>query len=166
MAERWRAVPDCPGYEVSNLGRVRNSSGAIYGYWENKRSRWLVVVVRGRVADGRRVTKRVYEVHRLVGRVWNGLEGPIGHRDGDYRNNAAANLVACASEREAKRMSGLLRYVAGKKHPRAKLSERQVRRMRQMREKGATVTELGERFGVAHQLVSRVCSRKAWREVG
>lgn len=162
--ERWREIPGCPGYEVSDLGRVRNSAGRLH---EQRYTRpgWLVVNVRGEYGSKRYVRKRVLPVHRVVAAVFLGLEGPVGHRDGDHRNNAAANLVACASEREAKEMSGVLRYKRGAEVATAKLRPAQVRRMREQRERGATVTELGEKYGVAHQLVSRICAGKAWRGI-
>jgi ribosome-binding protein aMBF1 (putative translation factor) len=123
----------------------------------------LVVVVRGWVASGH-LQKRVWEVHRLVGLVWKGIDGPVGHRDGDHRNNAARNLVKAASEREAKRMSGRLRYVVGKRNG-AKLKPAEVRRMRKLRENGWSLVDLAEKFGVSHQAVSKICLGKMWEGV-
>lgn len=163
LRESWLPIPGCPGYEVSSLGRVRNELGGVHRAEEN-RDRWMQVVVRGYVGDGSRIMKRVVEVHRLVAAVFLGLGGAVGHRDGDRGNNAASNLVGCSSEREAREMSGLLRYRRGSGSPLAKLSEAEVGRIRELRARGWTLVELGRKFGVAHQLVSRICAGKAWRE--
>jgi hypothetical protein len=162
MKERWRAIPGCAGYEVSDAGRVRGPEGKVHLVEEN-RAGWQVVAVRGERSDGQ-VRKRVFELHRLVAAVWLGEDGAVGHRNGDHKDNRAANLVACASEREAKAMSGRLRYVRGARSPLAKLRPAQVKRIRELRDRGWTIEELGERYGVAHQRVSQICRGEGWRE--
>jgi DNA invertase Pin-like site-specific DNA recombinase len=51
----------------------------------------------------------------------------------------------------------------GEFHPSAKLTEKDIEKVRQMREAGHTVTELAERFGVSKSTMSAALARKTWR---
>lgn len=101
-AEEWRAIPDWPGYEASDQGRVRSwrKRGArpttpldceprLLTQRPNSRGLYLVVDV---AAAGRR---RQMLVHRLVGEAFLGPL-PDGmqtrHLNGDARDNRLENL--------------------------------------------------------------------------
>lgn len=97
--EVWRPIPFAPGYEVSDVGRVRcwlaprtgatlttprDIRGADYFGYRN-----MFIHVRG-------VTSRVFGVHRLVLFAFRG-DPPAGkpfacHRDGNPANNRLENL--------------------------------------------------------------------------
>jgi hypothetical protein len=91
--EIWQPVPSVPGYEASNLGRVRaaewRSSTRAYGgvawlgSWTGKR---YIVRFRG----------KTYKVARLVCEAFHGPPPPgrplCLHLDEDARNNRADNL--------------------------------------------------------------------------
>ncbi len=54
----------------------------------------------------------------------------------------------------------------GERHYRARLTEEQVREMRQLRETTSlTLDEIGTRFGVAKHVVYHVVHRKTWKHV-
>ena len=88
--EEWRNVPGFPGYEVSNLGRMRSSkSGAlrILSGWKAKG--YPTVALR---KDGRTFCR---QIHRLVLIAFVGpcpefMEGC--HSDGNPENNQLSNL--------------------------------------------------------------------------
>jgi hypothetical protein len=93
--ERWLPIPDCPGYEVSDLGRVRSHypqrgvpgphilTGGIdrYGY---------------HVVHFRPIGREQQKVHALVLRTFVGPrpEGKVvRHLDGNPSNNTLGNLA-------------------------------------------------------------------------
>lgn len=51
----------------------------------------------------------------------------------------------------------------GEAHPQARLSERQVTAMREMRTAGAKLREIAERFGVSTGHAGKICQGAAWR---
>lgn len=58
------------------------------------------------------------------------------------------------------------RQSRGERHPRAKLTEGLVVKMRELRRAGATVASLSSEFGVSIALVSLVTRGKLWSHVG
>lgn len=87
--EDWLPIEDIYGYEVSNLGRVRNvSSGHILGIYDNGHGVMQVVMQR----NGKNTARAV---HRLVADAFLGPHSrdyvPV-HQDGDWRNNKLRNL--------------------------------------------------------------------------
>lgn len=87
--EEWCAVEGFPRYEVSDLGRVRRTTGKILKPADNGRG-YLHVDLYATV--GAKPT-RLY-VHRLVAAAFLPDEGKpqVNHKDGDVGNNRAENL--------------------------------------------------------------------------
>ena len=54
----------------------------------------------------------------------------------------------------------------GSRHPKAKLSDLQVRQMREMYGRGWSQQDLAEAYGVSRGNVSKIVNRKSYREVG
>lgn len=57
------------------------------------------------------------------------------------------------------------RVLRGEGHGRAKVTETQVREMRQRYQQGETLKELGAEYGVHFSVVSDIVNRKSWRHV-
>jgi hypothetical protein len=101
--ENWKAIPDFPGYEVSDMGRVRSYHRRCgsYGQWEiaGEPQRILKAVISGQgylyVLLSRDSVRYNRKVHRLVAEAFVGPR-PEGqeccHNDGDPSNNRASNL--------------------------------------------------------------------------
>lgn len=53
----------------------------------------------------------------------------------------------------------------GERHGNAKLTAEDVRLLRALRADGATLAELGRRFGVSEKTCSEIALRRAWRHV-
>ncbi len=83
--ENWREIAGSPGYEVSDLGRVRSPWGRTLTPQRNGRYGYLAVPLTR--------ARREY-VHRLVAAAFlgdtTGLD--VDHIDGDTSNNNASNL--------------------------------------------------------------------------
>ena len=70
-----------------------------------------------------------------------------------------------AVERNRMARGNKVRSRWGETHPRAKLTEAQVRRIRSLHTRGWTYKALGEQFKVTHQAIHYVVTRKNWKHV-
>ena len=122
--EVWKAIPDFPGYEVSDQGLV----------------------------------------HRLVLFTFVG-PCPLGmeccHADGTRTNNFLKNL---------RWDTHINNYVDAKKHGtlrvgNAKLTESQVRQIRELASQGYLQKEIGKLFDVSPQTISATVLRHIWQHV-
>lgn len=159
-AEEWRPIPSAPGYEASNLGRIR-SWRSTHGHrrfvpkLRKLRSNVHGYAVISYVDDvkGKFVTRFV---HHLV------LEAFVGpkpatkvarHLDGDHTNNRRDNLAWGTSKENAadKVRHGTSQH--GERNHQAKLSNAEADAIRSSRELGRV---LAARYGVAESLISRI----------
>lgn len=91
--EKWKRVVDFPTYEISNLGRVRNSTGKILKPQKNKTNGYYQIMLYNGIA-GKKI--KLHYLHRLVATYF--LPPPqegqtqITHKNGDRSNNTASNL--------------------------------------------------------------------------
>jgi hypothetical protein len=165
MSEAWRRIDGYPTYEVSSLGRVRNtrSSGRRYEVklWRN--NRYLAVSL---YKDGERKTR---PVHQLVLEAFRGSRplGAVGrHLDDDRDNNVLGNLswgtlsqntldsVANGSHDGLKRK--------GAAHPLARLTETCVERVRDMRLLGCSQQMIADWFSVARTTIQGIDNGTRW----
>lgn len=182
--EVWKP---CPGFttthEVSNLGRLRsidricktsrgprrmNGKVLAIDYTHQQDYAGLQLSVNG--------VKKRKTVHSLVARAFHGAPpGPVGsrsgeytvdHVDGDKTNNCADNLEWVTSDENRRRAIERGTIPRGATHPRSKLTEDDVRHMRELYESGEhTQTALAEQFGISPSQVSVIIRRKAWKHV-
>lgn len=90
MDEYWQKIDDYPGYEVSDLGRVRNSkTGRILKLSDNGSGCMIVNLQRNNRSDVCQVRWLVAEV--FVNPPYN-LDSIPQHINGDYRDCRAENL--------------------------------------------------------------------------
>ena len=94
MEEIWKRVEDAPDYEISNMGRLRNSKGR---YLKGGRNMGYIrdVLI---CADG---TKRRFYRHRLVASAF--IPNPQGkrcvnHIDNNGQNDVVTNLEWCTHQ--------------------------------------------------------------------
>ncbi len=91
--EEWRTVADFPDYEISNLGRVRNSSGKVLKPQQNPKNGYYQIMLHNGI-NGKKI--KLHYLHRLVATYFlpQPQEGQtqINHKNGDRQNNTASNL--------------------------------------------------------------------------
>ena len=173
--EEWLPVPGFEGrYEISNHGRLkslpfekqgRNSNGP-FSYTTKELIRKPCFDTSGYIwydlKDG--VTRKSHcrKAHRLVAELfipnpYNRLE--VNHKDGDKTNNNVDNLEWCTRKENIKHAFDLgLSSNAGERHPRARLSNNQVKELRKLRESGLSLKEIGETYGVHFSTISKICT--------
>lgn len=168
--ERWLAIADFPGYEVSDGGNVR-------GFWKRERTQrgsirvktvdpvtveqhvnprgYLYIRIRGE--DG---VSRNLQVHRLVLAAFVGA-CPVGHegchRDGSRTDNRLANLYWGTRARNC------LDTSAHGRNRNSKLSPEQVAEMIELRKQGMKQVDLAARFGVRQCSISNLLVKRGYR---
>jgi len=162
--EEWRVVEGKP-YEVSHLGNVRR-------VLDNGYRRYLKPVLKGpyysvTLVDGR---DYVYErVHRLVakaflGPVPDGKE--VNHKDGNKFNNRVDNLEYLTHKENLRHAADLQLCQVGEKSYAAKLTNQQVREIREALRQGVKQLALSFRYGVSQGVISDIGMRRRWRHLG
>jgi len=166
MSEQWR---DClPGYQVSNLGRVRRSepgrktfAGRVLkaqmmsiGYWSVRP-----------VIDGK---NKVFYVHALVAKAFLGVRPDgysVNHIDGDKANNVPSNLeyVTHAGNMSHAAAAGLMAH--GEGHPAAKLNDESVRALRSDRIGGMPFSRLAKKYGISIATAFNVARGTYWKHI-
>ena len=99
MEEIWKPIEDYPGYEISNLGRIKsfrqNAKGKIT-YGNKDKKGYLTKALYD--ADG---FPKTFKMHRLVAQAFipNPDDLPqVNHKDEDKTNNCVTNLEWCDNE--------------------------------------------------------------------
>ena len=162
--EYWKRVPNCPRFEVSNLGRVRGldpKKGEV-----TIRSQCAVshgyLVVNLQYEDG---TRKSEPVHSLVCRTFHG-ERPAGmdccHNNGDNRDNRASNLRwdTRKANLNDQRIHGTFAW-----HGNMKLNEKDVLEIVRRIDAGETLNSLAAEYGVAHGVISGINLGNYWPSV-
>lgn len=101
--EQWREIPSLPGYEASNLGRVRNKDTHQLRRQGYRGTTTLYPAVS--------IEARHYYTHRLIAEAFIGLcpeRHEVDHIDGNSFNNRAENLDYVTRRENIKRAQGRL----------------------------------------------------------
>jgi len=111
---------------------------------------------------------KTFFLHRLVALAFvPKVDGKpdINHKDGNKLNNYWWNLEWC-NDSENQTHARRLHLQGGERSNTAKLTVRNVRTIRALYEKGNhTMKELGRKFGVNEQTISKIINRKTWRYI-
>jgi DNA-directed RNA polymerase specialized sigma24 family protein len=147
---------------VSRRGEVRSLvRKKMLAQVEGERGYMLVNLYR----DGR---PRNFLVHRLVAMSFLGpipAGKQINHKDGDKKNNCLENLEIVTPEQNRAHAARTGLLLRGEDNPSSRLTEEQVRAMRQRRDEGVRVRDIAHEFDVSEKTVYLICNRASWRHV-
>jgi len=158
MLERWLPVPDFEDcYEISDLGRVRNSKTLRVLKPETSAGYARVTPCRDGVKG--RITLHLAVLTAFVGPRPPGCEGR--HMDGDTTNNTLGNLAWGTPVENAadKKRHGTQRY--GTQWSRAVLDETKVAKIIEL-EGAATLQEIAGEIGCGVTTVHHVMTGRTW----
>ena len=178
QTEEWRDIPGFENrYQASDLGRIRRvkamGNNHLYPAFgilkpDEVKGGYLRVPL---TFDTRPSTQRKYSVHRLVMLTFVG--DPVGdrnevnHKDGNPKNNCLSNLeYVTASENQIHSFRVLGRKTQkGELQNHAKLTESDIREIRELLKQGVKQRDIAKQFGIIQQNVSLIGQRKTWGHV-
>lgn len=157
--EEWRPIQSCPGYHVSNHGRVSGKRVAILKHY-----------LTGIGVPTVEIKQKNLKVHRLVAEAFipNPESKPqINHIDGCRTNNHFFNLEwATASENTQHSYDTGLQFPKhGSKNGMAVLSEAQVYQIKSRLAERGSGAAIAREFGVTPTKICQIKKGKAWRHV-
>jgi hypothetical protein len=155
---KWQPIPDFPGYEINNVGDVRNSAGRHLRPDVDRRGRRRFTLCRGG-----RVYRRI--ASRLVLLAFIG-PCPVGmeccHNNGDATDNHVDNLRWDTHSANLLDRRGHGTAPRGERINTAKLTADEVREIRRV---GYPLKPHAERYRISMTSVSLILRRKVWQHV-
>lgn len=169
--EEWRSVPSHPNYEASSLGRVRSVDRTVI--YKDGRSRfWPSVVLtpnpKFRYHNVWLGNGAFKGAHVLVCETFHGprpsKDHEVAHGNGNRRDNRPSNL-RWATPKENK-ADAFLHGAAprGITHGMAKLTEENVRSIRQLR-RSLKLQSIADYFGISYGHAKGIIHRRTWKHI-
>lgn len=163
-SEEWRPIPESEVHEVSNLGRIRRKCET--GYYKvlklSQDKEYKRICLKG----------KSHRVHRLVADAFiphDPLRPVINHIDRNRSNNAVSNLERVTQHEnvlhDVRTDVNNMRSNKGEKNPASKLTEDDVRGIRDLYEREWDQAELACLFGVSQRSISLIVRREKWSHV-
>jgi hypothetical protein len=168
-----RDCPSYPGYAASDDGRIfshwvratggrRNAMVSVPTMLQPlkqvRRKKYLVVTISQR--------RRPVAVHLLVLDAFVGPRPPgleTRHLDGDEKNNRRINLAYGTPAENGADKRRLGEAASGERNGRARLTEAQVRWIREKAAGGMSLAAIGRAFALGRSTIHAVVSGKTWR---
>lgn len=165
--EVWKAISDYPGYEVSNLGRVKSylkSIPAILKPVVKKQTGYAQLNLR---KDSK---FKSVKVHHLVLLAFYG-PCPVGHQtchnDGDRTNNILSNLRwgTALDNAQDRHNHGNDNPSHGENHYRTNFTESQIMAIRYLFSIGFNNMTLADMYQTSRSNISNIVHRKNWKHI-
>ena len=155
----WKVIPAFGGrYEVSETGEIRHSLNKNIRKARTNKFGYLQLNFSRNDGTGKSDT---ILVHRLIAMTFipNPNDLPeVNHKDGNKQNNHVSNLEWCTYSENGKHAHkmGLQQSQKGEKHIKAKLTNDQAERIRQLYKEGVSQQKLADLFNVSQITISRI----------
>lgn len=177
MKEVWKEIPDYPGYEVSNFGRIRsyhlgnkrgisNRPQRIMSTKPTNKNGYPTVKL---FKKGQK--KKLRYVHHIVAKVFLG-DRPIGlevcHEDDNRLNNKTDNLCYGTSSKNKFDAVRNGKLPCGAKHYQAKVSVDEVIKIREMAQNGLRHSKIAAMYNnrISRRAVTHIANGATWKSVG
>lgn len=172
--EEWRDIEEFEGlYEISSWGRIKkltygsNNGLPKDGMMKPHRHTGGYLYSTLRYSNGGTRTCPVHRLvaHAFIGKRPDGMQ--INHKDGVKTNNRADNLEYVSPSgnvRHAMKL-GLWKALRGVANGSAKLTEEQVKDIRQRYASGERQTALALEYQVKQAHISSIIHRKCWKHI-
>lgn len=178
MQEIWKPIPGYEGlYDVSNTGKVRSLDRIVRSRWGTDKPIKGGLKAFTQNSQGYKSIHlyksgkmgRAY-VHRLVASVFhpNPNDLPqVNHLDGDKANNAAMNLEWCTATSNCVHAvrEQLYENAKGEQSGNAKLTESDVREVRQLAARGEMHKDIAAIFGIGRKAITKIVNHQRWKHV-
>lgn len=166
QAESWKPIAGVPGYEVSDLGRVRHGARVLRTRVDPYDG-YRKISLRPTSRHGK---SKNFRVHLLVARAFKGPTPRgylVDHRDGDKGNAQLGNLeiVTCAENTRRAIRGGLQSLARGERNGQSRLLEIDIPAIRRRRKLGWTLAKIAERHACSATTIARVLRGKTWGHV-
>jgi hypothetical protein len=160
--ETWKDILECPGYQVSNYGRVRHGFKFIKPVPNNELGHSQIRIT---------IKKRVFRelTHRLVARYFipNPQNLPIvNHIDNDPTNNMAINLEWCThshNQLHSVKTGNSMNRLGSGCH-KAKITESEAKEIFEL-SKLYRITDVSIITGTTASIVHKIKNGYAWNQV-
>ena len=147
--EIWKTVVGYQDYEVSNYGRIRSNKYGKIRIIKTPKNKYGYPRVNF-CNDGKIHCKAVHRIvlETFIGECPSGME--CSHLDGDMSNNKLSNLKWETHTDNLRKNSDV------------KLNLLKASWIRLLLQRGWRVNYIAKKFGVHHQIISRIKSNNAW----
>jgi YesN/AraC family two-component response regulator len=173
MKEIWKDIPGYENeYQVSNLGRVKSLERYVnhnYGGLKLVYEKYMKLSKSNNGYYGLSLKRKRKSIHRLVAITFienkNNLPC-INHIDGDKSNNCVSNLEWVNYSQNLKHaFDNNLRSSKGTKHPQCKLTEKEVKQIRELYNKGLDHKTIADMFSISKSYVGTIGRKITWKHV-
>lgn len=164
---QWKIIPTFDCYEVSEVGQVRRCRKGIRGGLIGKVMKPYIRTDGYAMYILRKDNKSYHKKsHQLVAETFIGpkpfFKAEVCHRDGSRNNDHYLNLRWGSNLDNKRGMIGHGTSIHGEKHHNAKISEKDVMRIKELFKNGMLQKEISKQFGIRQQQISRIIAGKRW----
>ena len=153
----WSIIDDCPRYEVSSDGFVRNRHTGRILRAATDRDGYNTLVLYN---DNGKCTKKI---HRLVATYFlepDDKRDQVNHKDGNKSNNTVANLEWCTRSENTRHAYKNKLFTANMRpaiDAHTKIKQENKPDILEMRRNGMTLKNIAEAYGVGISTIHSIC---------